>query len=307
MMEANQVSITARGTAFMRAYHAAHDQPKIFDDFLAHNLITAEERRASEERHLKAFQRFDPVRAGSYPDRESALAYWMQTGGAPSIILGRARYAEDLLEKAVRQQGVQQYVILGAGMDTFAWRSPDLLRRLQVFEVDHPATQAHKRQRLREAGLERPAQLHFIPVDFSRENLAAALRRSAYDPQAPSFFSWLGVTYYLTRSTALATWRAIAEVALAGSTVIFDYLDTDAFVPEKAARRVQFMIEIVSRVGEPMLTGFDPGSLAADLARLGLRLHEDLGPADVEERYFKGRTDAYHACEHAHFARAEVV
>jgi methyltransferase (TIGR00027 family) len=306
-MEANQVSITARGTAFMRAYHAAHDHPKIFDDFLAHHLITEEERRASEERHLKAFQRFDPEWAGSCPDRESALACWMQRGGAPSIILSRARYAEDLLEKAISQPGIQQYVILGAGMDTFAWRRPDLLKQLQVFEVDHPATQAHKRQRLREAGLKPPAQLHFIPADFSQENLAAALRRSAYDPQASSFFSWLGVTYYLTRSAALATWGAIAEVAPAGSTVIFDYLETEAFVPGKAARRVQFMIEIVGQVGEPMLTGFAPSSLTADLARLGLRLQEDLGPADVEERFFKGRPDDYHACEHAHFARAEVA
>jgi methyltransferase (TIGR00027 family) len=306
-MEANQVSITARGTAFMRAYHAAHDHPKIFDDFLAHRMITEEERRASEDRHLKALARFDPERAGSCPDRQSALAYWMQTGGAPAIILSRARYAEDLLEKAVRQAGVQQYVILGAGMDTFAWRRPDLLGRLQVLEVDHPATQAHKRQRLREAGLKPPDRLHFIPTDFSRENLAAALRRSEYDPEAPSFFSWLGVTYYLTREAALATWGAIAEVAPAGSTVIFDYLDTDAFVPGKAARRVQFMIEIVSRVGEPMLTGFDPNNLPADLARLGLRLQEDLGPTDIETRFFKGRPDGYHACEHAHFARAEVV
>jgi methyltransferase (TIGR00027 family) len=306
-LQANQVSKTAMGTAFMRAYHAAHVHPKIFDDFLAYRLITEEERRESEERHLKAFQLFDPARAASCPDRASALACWMQAGAAPPIILGRARYAEDTLEQAVRQQEVQQYVILGAGMDTFAWRRPDLLARLQVFEVDHPATQAHKRHRLLDVGREHPAQLHFIPVDFSQKNLAAALRLSAYDPQAPGFFSWLGVTYYLTREAAFATWRAIAEVAPAGSTVIFDYLDTDAFVPEKAARRVQFMMEIVSKVGEPMLTGFDPSTLAVNLARLGLRLHEDLGPADIEGRYFEGRPDDYHASEHAHFACAMIA
>ncbi|HZE20605.1 MAG TPA: SAM-dependent methyltransferase, partial [Desulfobaccales bacterium] len=254
-----------------------------------------------------AFRLFDPERAGTCPDRQSALAHWMQSGGAPSIILGRARYAEDLLEKAVQQEGVHQYVILGAGMDTFAWRRPDLMEQLKVLEVDHPATQAHKRQRLREAGLKHPSRLHFVPADFSREDLATALRRSEYDPEAPSFFSWLGVTYYLTRGATLATWAAIAKVAPAGSAVIFDYLDTDAFVPEKAARRVQFMIEIVRRVGEPMLTGFDPASLPGDLARLGLRLLEDLDPADIEARFFKGRLDGYHACEHAHYARAEII
>jgi methyltransferase (TIGR00027 family) len=305
-MEANQVSKTAMGTAFMRAYHAAHDHPKIFDDFLAYHLITAAERQASEERHLTAFQLFDPARAASCPDRAKALACWMRIGAAPAIVFSRARYAEDILEKAVRQEEVKQYVILGAGMDTFGLRRPDLLARLQVFEVDHPGTQAHKRRRLREVGRKLPAQLYFIPVDFNQENLAAALRRSSYDPQAPSFFSWLGVTYYLSRDAVFATLQAIAEVAPAGSSIIFDYLHTDAFVPEKAARRVQFMMEIVRRVGEPMLTGFDPSTLAEDLGRLGLRVQEDLSPSDIEARFFEGRPDGYHACEHAHFVWARV-
>jgi methyltransferase (TIGR00027 family) len=306
-MEANQVSKTAMGTAFMRAYHAACDHPKIFDDFLAQHLITAEELQIIEERHLAAFQRFDPAGAASCPDRASALACWMQSAGAPAIVFSRARYTEDILEAAVRQQEVKQYVILGAGLDTFALRRPDLSAQLHVFEVDHPGTQAHKRSRLQEVGREHPAQLHFIPVDFNRENLSQALGRSAYETQASSFFSWLGVTYYLTREAAFATLRSIAEVAPPGSTVIFDYLDSEAFIPERVARRVHIMMQLVERVGEPMLTGFDPASLAADLACLGLRLQENLSPTDIEARFFAGRTDRYHACEHAHLARATVV
>jgi methyltransferase (TIGR00027 family) len=306
-MDANQVSKTAMGTAFMRAYHSAHDQPRIFDDFLAQQLITAEELRIIEARHLAAFQRFDPAGAASCPDRASALACWMQSNGAPAIVFSRARYTEDLLEAAVMQQEVKQYVILGAGLDTFALRRTDLLAQLQVFEVDHPGTQAHKRRRLREVGREHPAQLHFIPVDFSRENLGQALENSAYDPHSPSFFSWLGVTYYLTRDAILATLRAIARAAPPGSTVIFDYLDAEAFLPERAARRVQIMMKLVERVGEPMLTGFAPASLAADLAPLGLDLQENLSPDDIEARFFAGRPDEYHACEQAHLARARVV
>ena len=305
-MEANQISLTAMGTAFMRAYHAAHDRPKLFDDFLAHRLITAEEYRASEDRHLRAFHLFDPARAAACPDRAGALAGWMQSAAAPPIVLGRARYAEDYLERAV-SRGVKQYVILGAGMDTFAWRRPDLLAQLNVFEVDHPATQAHKRRRLLEAGREQPPQLQFLPVDFSRENLAAALRRSSYDPQAQTFFSWLGVSYYLTREAVLALWRAVGEVGSPGSAVIFDYLDTDAFVPEKASPRVQFMLEIVKRVGEPMITAFEPSALAADLAGVGLRLTENLGPDDIQKRFFQARPDGYRACEHAYFALAVVA
>jgi methyltransferase (TIGR00027 family) len=301
------VSRTAMGTAFMRAYHAAHDHPKIFDDFLAQHLITAEERQASEERHLRAFEKFDPARAAGFGDRAQALACWMQISAAPAIVFSRAKYAEDLLEQAVRGEGVRQYVILGAGMDTFGWRRPDLVAQLQVFEVDHPGTQAHKRQRLREAGREQPGRLHFIAVDFNRENLAAALQRSAYDPGAPTFFSWLGVTYYLSREAVLGTMAAIAEGAPAGSSIVFDYLHAEAFSPEKATRRVKFMMEIVRRAGEPMLTGFEPSALAADLGRLGLRVQEDLGPREIEGRFFQGRPDDYHACDHGHFAWVRVI
>jgi len=306
-MQTGEYSKTAMGTAFMRAYHAAHDRPPVFADFLAQRLLTAEEYLASEERHLRAFQVFHPDRAAAYlDDRAGALACWMQNAGAPAIVLARAKYGEDLLEQAVGQ-GVRQYVILGAGMDTFAWRRPDLLAKLEVFEIDHPATQNHKRQRLREAGLEEPERLHFLPLDFSLDNLTKALGRSAYDPLAPTFFSWLGVTYYLPWEAILSTWRAISEVAPPGSAVTFDYLDADAFDPARVSRRVQIMMEIVIRVGEPMITGFAPETLAADLAAEGLRLEENLGPATIQERFFEGRPDGYHACEHAHFAWAAVA
>lgn len=305
-MQTGEYSKTAMGTAFMRAYHAAQVRPPIFEDLLARRLLTPEEYRASEERHLRAFHLFHPDRAALYPDRAGALVWWMANAGAPAIVLARARYTEDLLEQAVGQ-GARQYVILGAGMDTFAWRRPDLLAHLEVFEIDHPATQAHKRRRLRSAGLEPPANLNFLPVDFGRDNLAAALRRSPYDPEAPTFFSWLGVTYYLPRDALLSTWRAISAAAPPGSGVVFDYLDTDAFVPEKVSRRVEIMMEIVSRVGEPMITGLAPGALDGDLAREGLRLRENLNPEAIQERFFQGRADGYHACEHAHFAWAVVA
>jgi methyltransferase (TIGR00027 family) len=306
-MQPDHFSRTAIGTAFMRAYHAAHDHPKIFDDFLAHRLIKAEEYQIIEARHLEVFRRADPARATACPDQASALAGWMQSGAPQPITLGRARYAEDKLEQAVKQQGVKQYVILGAGLDTFAWRRPDLLASLQVFEVDHPATQAFKRHRVQQMDGAPPARLHFVPVDFDRENLATALGRSAFDPRALSFFGWLGVTYYLSREAVYATLQAVAEMAPAGSGVCFDYLDTEAFVPGKVAGRVQIMMDLVRRMGEPMITGFDPITLPADLAGLGLRLEEDLGPGDIQERFFAGRRDGYHACEHAHFARAVVA
>ncbi len=304
-MQTEEYSKTAMGTAFMRAYHAAHAPSPIFNDFLAHGLLTEEEHLATAERQLKAFQLFDPAQAALYPDRAEALAHWMQSAGAPAIVLARARYTEDILEQAVRQGG-KQYVILGAGMDTFAWRRPDLVAHLQVFEIDHPATQTLKRQRLRAMGLKPPAGHHFLSMDFNEGNLETTLRGSAYDPQVLTIDSWLGVTYYLPRSVILATWRAISEMAPAGSGVIFDYLDAEAFIPVRVSRRVQVMMEIVKRVGEPMITGLAPAALAADLTRQGLRLHENLSPEDIQNRYFEGRPDGYRACEQTHFAWALV-
>jgi methyltransferase (TIGR00027 family) len=272
---------------------------------MAYSLLTEQERDFFDRQFATAVRILDPEHAASCPDQETALA-WFMTAIAPlSLAISRARYAEELLEKAVRE-GVRQYVILGAGMDTFAFRCPELVKKLRVFEVDHPATQARKRNRLDEVGWEQPEQLHFIPVDFSRESPAAALARSSYDPGTPSFFSWLGVTYYLDRDVVSDTLRGIADVALPGSNLVFDYLDKDAFAPEKTARRVQAGMEYMRKIGKPMITGFPPCTLGEYLASLGLCLQENVSPTGIEERYFSGRTDAYHAYEHMHFARAVV-
>lgn len=327
-MKKNKASFTASLMAYFRAYHAAHDDPKIFDDFLAGHLLTEEERTTLDRqlhRAVKIFhfvgsqkalpsiikfflpryfgrtiEAFAPRNLAEISSEAAALNWYMQALSL-SMIVSRARYMEDCLEEAVNQ-GVKQYVILGAGMDTFAFRRPDLMEQIKVFEVDHPATQALKRQRIAELGWEIPKQLHFIPVDFTQERLDEALKHSSYDPQVPGFFSWMGVTFYLTHSEVFDTLRTVADISPKGSTVIFDYLDIDAFDHAKVAPRVQMMIWSAGSVGEKMKTGFDPSTLFEDLAALGLRLKENLSPVDIEERYFRGRTDNYHALEHAHFA-----
>lgn len=304
-MEENRASRTAMMTAYSRGYHAAHDHPRIFDDFLAYRLLTEDERTSVETQLMTSLRTFNPASAASFPDHAAAMEWMMQAGAAPAIVFPRAQYAEESLEKAV-ELGVRQYVILGAGLDTFAFRRPELMESLQVYEVDHPATQSYKRQRLTDLGWELPESLHFVPLDFMLQSLTAALTHSSLDPRAPTFFSWLGVTYYLTRDVVFATLRDIADVAPTGSSLIFDYLDTDAFVPRKAAPRVLRMLRNVQELGEPMLAGFDPFTLAAELTSLGLRLDEDLSPWDIQERYFMGRTDHYRACEHAHLAHATV-
>ncbi len=303
-MDEKWASITALITAYCRGYHATHDSPKIFDDFVAAELFTTEEHATFDRQLAGTLPLINPARAATNPDQATALACVMQTHNGP-ITLSRSRYTEDQLLSAV-DAGMRQYVILGAGFDTFAFRRPDLLDRLQVFEVDHPATQAIKQQRLSMLHQPLPPQLHFVPLDFTAQRLSDVLPQAGYDAQQPSFFSWLGVTYYLSREVALSTLREVASIAPAGSVIVFDYMGADAFIPERAAKRIQLMQAIARQVGEPMQTGFEPGALAAELDRVGFRLVEDLDPAAIEARYFQNRTDEYHAFEQVHFARAVI-
>lgn len=291
--------------AYIRGYHATNDTPKIFDDFLAHQLLTEEEHKSFDQLLLYYLRSFNAESASSFPDQAAALAWMIQDMAASRITLSRASYTEESLEKAVNE-GVHQYVILGAGFDTYAFRHQEIIGKLQIFEVDHPATQAFKRQRIVDLGWAFPPNLTFVPIDFTKDSLAKVLTRSSYDPHAKSFFSWMGVTYYLPREAVFATLRTIADISPTGNAVIFDYLDTDAFIPEKAHPRVQGLLRSVQQEGEPMKAGFNPVTLAEDLAPLGLRLKENLSPSDIEGRFFMGRKDGYHACEHANFAHLVV-
>ncbi|MEN6390949.1 MAG: class I SAM-dependent methyltransferase [Syntrophomonas sp.] len=300
-MKEDQISLTAIMCAYLRAFHAMNDHPKIFDDFLAYRIIPEERRALIEQGFANAAP---PEDSGNTRDRATAIRGVMQFMGLPNI-LSRSRYTEDALEKAI-MLGVKQYVILGAGMDTFAFRHPEMLDELRVFEIDHPAMQAFKRERLAELGWEKPEHLNFVPVDFTKDSLSTALEQSSYDPQSKSFFCWLGVTMYLTRDEVFATLRSIADIACAGSSVVFDYFHNDAFIPSKGDSKELELREKLHQMGEPQKTGFDPAALASDIMPLGLRLHENLGPSDIQERYFQGQTDGYCAAANVHLAWAVI-
>ena len=306
-MKDNQVSFTALSVAYMRAYHTMHDTQKIFDDFLAYDLIPKEKRELIEQYLIEDYLNLDTElndskHATSLLDNLATSTRFMQ---AINSVTSRARYTEDTLEKIVRQ-GVKQYVILGAGMDTFAYRRPDLMEYLDVFEIDHPATQEFKLNRLTELGWEHPAKLHFIPVDFTKETLVTALTRSSsYDPNVKSFFSWFGVTPYLTQEEVFATLRSIREIAAAGSTIIFDYIDADKFILEKSSPQMQKTLEFLQNIGEQFrMEGFYSLNLAENLNILGLRLHENLNPQDIKKCYLQGHKDG--CFEYVCFACAVV-
>ncbi|MEN6392091.1 MAG: class I SAM-dependent methyltransferase [Syntrophomonas sp.] len=330
-MKVNKATFSASIIAHCRAYHALHDEAKIFDDFLAERLLTEEERAYFDNslyrsikalkffgtgkmipsiiklflpRHVKhAFKVIAPEDLHQISDLASGVDCYMHATGGLALTVSRSRYAEDSLVKAVGE-GVKQHVILGAGLDTFAFRHPELMEKLRVFEVDQPAAQDFKRQRFAELGLEFPGQLYFVPLDFTRQSLDQGLKNSPFDPKTLSFFNWLGVTYYLPRETVLDTLRTVARIAPKGSTIIFDYLDADVYNRAKVAPRGQWLL--FSLVGAKGKCAFDPSKLSGELAALGLSLKENLSPSDIEKLYFNGHPGNYHAQEHAHFACAVV-
>jgi len=304
-MEISKGSLTALITAFGRAYHSLHDEPKILDDFFAKEMMTEETFLFIGKSLAGSVGFFDPEFAAVKPSEDQALSHIMKIHSTP-LSLSRSRYTEDCLEAAVAQ-GLSQYVILGAGLDTFAFRRKDLLKKLQVYELDQPVTQDYKRNRLSELGWEIPYQLHLLPVDFSQDNLAEVLVNAGYDTGKAGFFNWLGVTYYLERRDVLSVLCRVAGISAPGSLIIFDYLDMDAFDDNKVSKQAGKMREIVKNAGEPMKTGFDPANLEALLSEAGLQLEEDMAPDAIQKAYFDGRTDGYSAFEHFHIVKAKVI
>jgi methyltransferase (TIGR00027 family) len=259
-------SATAQGAAQLRATHQLVDQPRVFDDPLALRILGAEAEAA--------------IRAAAGKARTSTLR---------ALVAARSRYAEDELERAV-QRGVRQYVVLGAGLDTFAYRNPHPASRLRVFEVDHPATQAWKRARLQDVGIAVPESLTFAAIDFEKQTLAAGLRQAGFKPDEPAFFSMLGVVIYLTLDAARDTLKFVASLP-PGTEIVFDYATPPSALSGPDRRRHDDAARRVALQGEPWLTYLEPAVLATELRGAGYTRIEDLGRDEVTARYFQGRTD----------------
>ncbi len=221
----------------------------------------------------------------------------------PNVIT-RTRYAEDALEAAV-SRGIRQYVLIGAGLDSFALRRPAFSADLQIFEIDFPATQALKIERIKACDISLPDSVHFIAADLSKESVAAALARSTFEPDRLTFFSWLGVTMYLTREANLATMRSIASCAPMESELVFTYFD--ARLLQARSESFQELEQRVAAVGEPFLSGFDPATLAAALADCGLDLVEDLSGAEAAARYDRDGAHGLGQSGFSHIALARVT
>jgi methyltransferase (TIGR00027 family) len=259
-MQTGEPSYTAMRAAAHRAAHQVIEQGRVFADPLALPVLGAS---------IEAV-------FGDELERPA-------TRGMRLMIAARSRFAEESLAAAVAR-GVRQYVLLGAGLDTFAHRNPFADVGLRVFEVDHPATQGWKRARLAEAGLAAPASLTFAPVDFERQTLAGGLAAAGFDATRPALFAWLGVVVYLTRAAVIEMLRFIASLP-GGTEVVFDYgVPLSDYAPAQRALHARRMARVAAR-GEPWITRFAPAEIAAELTALGFDELEDLGPAEISRRF----------------------
>jgi methyltransferase (TIGR00027 family) len=264
-MEQAVASRTALSVALRRAAHQIYDSPVVFDDPIAVGILGAT--------YAERLQR-TPLR----PDRPFSTAL-------RAFLVARSRYAEDNLRWAV-SRGVEQYVLLGAGLDTFAYRNP--FAKLRVFEVDHPATQQWKRELLQRNNIAIPDNIAFTPVDFERQSLAEQLGLAGFNSQAPAFFSWLGVVPYLTLEAFRATLGFISAQHL-GSGLTLDYGQPRSTLPLLEQMAHDSLASRVEKVGEPFQLFFTPSEIAAELSRF--HSVEDLGAAEINARYFSGRSD----------------
>jgi methyltransferase (TIGR00027 family) len=259
-MQPGRPSLTALGAARLRAAHQVLDGASILADPLAARILGA--------------------------DNETSLAHAQAHPLGPRLrwfIAARSRIAEDALKVAV-DNGARQLVVLGAGLDTLAYRT-ELAEDLRIFEVDHPATQAWKRGKLVAAAIAVPDALTFVPVDFERQTLADALEAAGFDQDARTFFSWLGVAPYLTEQAVFSTLAFIAGLP-GGGEVVFDYVNPAATIAPAGRIAHQALSERVATLGERIQSYFDTGWLCKELGAIGFGLVDDSGPEHIAARFF---------------------
>lgn len=251
-------SRTALGAAVHRAVHQRVEGGAIFADAFAASILDDETRARLDEAAADLSQR--PMRL---------------------FIAARSRFSEDALTACVAR-GACQVVVLGAGLDTFSLRNPHA--GVRVFEVDHPATQRWKRERLKQSALATPASLTFAPVDFERQSLGGGLAAAGFLADRPAFFQWLGVVPYLTRQAFSLTLDFIAGVP--DLEVVFDYPEPFENYPAERRENVMAVADSAAARGEPWLGLYQPAEISEMLRSKGFRTVEDLGLAELTERFY---------------------
>jgi methyltransferase (TIGR00027 family) len=267
-MEQSQRSRTIEIPAIMRALHQTlDDDPKILTDPVAPRLLDP-----------------DDDRRWLAPLLDHPFAKQWRAGFAL-----RARYAEDCLDEAVKR-GARQYVVLGAGLDTFAYRQPPWASSLRIYEIDHPSTQQWKRDRLKAAEIAIPSNLKFVPIDFERSSIPETLRATDFAFSDCTFCAWIGVTQYLTRDALDATFRFVLSLP-PSSEIVFSFILPDEALSGLEADALVIAAQRAADVGEPWITRLHPDELATRLRSIGFSHTIHLTPEQARDRYFANRHD----------------
>ncbi|OOZ91070.1 class I SAM-dependent methyltransferase [Bacillus cereus] len=297
-----EASVTSLVSAFGRAYHSEFDRPKIFDDYVAKDFISKKERSDIEMNMVQGIHFFNTDIAQQFQNNPQEILKWITQVQLSPTPLARAAYCERVLLHEIAL-GATQYVILGAGLDTFSFRHRELENQIKIFEVDHPSTQSFKKERIKEAELEIPNNLHFISMDFTKRFSYKQLRNKGFENKK-TFFSLLGVSYYLTKEELSSLIECLFEMVPEGSSIVFDYPDENLFTEKGFSNRVENMVKMAAVGGEPMKSCFSYAEMEALLEKVGLLIYEHLSPEDINKLYFEGRNDYLKAFETVHYVHA---
>ena len=299
-MEDNRPSTTALVTARMRAIHTLSDPNPLFNDPWGSKLAPA-----SVLAPAMSAEELAPM---SDSEAEELIDPVLRASPAYANVIVRTRYTEDALGSAI-SEGVGQYVIIGAGYDSYALRRPREAQGLEIFEIDHPATQAIKKLRLAELGVKNDDKVHFIAADLGKETIESALTRSSFDSTKKSFLSWLGVTMYLTREANMAALASVAKCCAPGSLLVFSYIDQAVFEPGYSGNveAVTDLKRTVQTMGEPFISGFHSDALENELSNTGFHLEENIADIRNLQRCDPSGTNGLKSSGMGHIARVRVM
>lgn len=285
-MVENRESITAKLCAFVRAWHSNCVRDKVFDDYLAYDFMGKEN---YDELN-------DWIKANFHLKSKEESEYFLNEMFAP-IPLSRILFTEKRLHDFA-ENGKIQYVICGAGADTFSFRNdnPDI----EIFEIDHPDTRRYKLERIKELEWNIPSNVHLVSVDFERERMDSKLIEAGFDVNRKTFFCILGVSYYLSLPVFTETLKQIASVSAADSVLVFDYPHRTGDFPE----RVHKLERITADLGEVMQGGFDYNEVSRALYSLGFQIDTYMTPKKIQKTYFENRQDNLRAFENVHLLSA---
>lgn len=282
-----QKSMTALVSAFARAYHSAQNEVKIFDDYLAKDVLAEEEYEQIAGYMSKGDGFFNPSFDGT---KDEALRWVVDYQLSPSP-LGRAVFAEKMLENAVKI-GAKQYLIFAAGYDTFVYRQPYWASNIDIFEIDRPDMIADKQKRVQDLAEQRPENSHYVAVDFMENNWQSRLfDYKALDQNKISFCSLLGISYYLSEENFKEIIQVLSEHLPKGSSVVFDYPDENTHT-KKAGERAQKQTSMAGAADEKMLSGYSYFEMENLLSENSFLVYEHLTPDKITNQFFQRYNEA---------------